>query len=52
MAEIKVRLTGDNADFKKKLEESSAESRMMAAEMREQFLDLWERLATSPENMD
>jgi len=37
MAEIKVRITGDNADFKKKLEESSAESRLMAAEMREQF---------------
>jgi len=37
MAEIKVRITGDNADFKKKLEESSAESRLMAAEMHEQF---------------
>src|SRR5271166_3609908 len=37
MAEIKVRITGDNADFKKKLEESAAESRLMAAEMHEQF---------------
>jgi len=43
MPEIKVRLTGDNADFKKKLEESSAESRLMAAEMREHFVDLAER---------
>src|SRR5271165_2775375 len=42
MAEIKVRITGDNADFKKKLEESSAESRLMAAEMRAQFGEIKE----------
>src|SRR5208282_219419 len=45
MPEIKVRLTGDNADFKKKLEESSAESRAMAAEMKAQFGEVREKAA-------
>ena len=37
MAEIKVKLSGDNSDFKRKLAEASAESRAKAAEMIEHF---------------
>jgi hypothetical protein len=43
MPEIKVRVTGDNGDFKKKLREASEESRVAAAEMREQFGELAHR---------